>query len=316
MVKEVVNIRYDAISGTVGVPLTNAVIPTLNPNLRGGTFADTDSLGAATGLTFNTGTGAISGTPRKAVTTAREFTVTYTPSSADQANYKTTPIEVEVSITIAKGTISVSYAVINGRVGDALSVSYDAINGRVGVALNLPVIPALTEPDGFAGRGTFADTDGLAGATGLTFNTRTGVISGTPRKAVSTEEFTVTYTPSSADQANYGNTQIEVSISIAKGTISVSYGAINGRVGVALNLPVIPALTEPDGFAGGGTFADTDGLVGATGLTFNTSTGTISGTPRKAVSTRTFTVTYTPSVADQANYGTTSIEVSITIDSN
>ena len=302
--KGTLGISYDDINGRVGEAL-DEVIPTLPDFISGGRFADTDGLAEATGLTFNTDTGAISGTPDTVVD--RDFIVTYTP--VDQANYENTPIEV--SISIAKGTLGISYDDINGRVGEALD----------------EVIPTL--PDFISG-GRFADTDALETYTGLDFNIITGAISGTPDTAIPNIKFTVTYTPPTEHQDEYGKTpiEVEVSISIAKGTISVSYAvingrvgdalsvsydAINGRVGVALNLPVIPALKEPDGFAGRGTFADTDGLARATGLTFNTRTGVISGTPRKAVSTEEFTVTYTPSSADQANYGNTQIEVSISI---
>ena len=285
------NVSYSAISGTVGVALTNPVSPTFPRGISGGTFADTDSLETATGLDFDENTGEISGTPNKAVDSGT-FTVTYTPSSADQTNYGNTLIEV--SITIAKGIPIVRYAAINGTVDVALSP-----------ALSPTLNPNLS-------RGTFVDTDSLAAATGLTFNTSTGRISGTPDKAVNNLRYTVTYTPSGANQANYESAQVEVSISIAKGTINVHYDFFNGivgTVGVSLN----EARTVlPEGISGG-TFADTDSLAVATGLTFNTSTGTISGTPRKAVSTRTFTVTYTPSVADQANYGNTLITVPISI---
>ena len=287
------SVRYAAIDETVGVALDSAVSPTFSGGVSGGTFADTDGLARATGLTFNPSTGAISGTPNKAVISAQDFTVTYTPSVADQANYGSDPIEVEVSITIAKGIPIVRYA---------------AIDETVGVALSTALSP--TFPGGVSG-GTFEDTDGLESTTGLVFDTSTGVISGTPDKAVSTRTFTVTYTPSSADQDNYESAEVEVSITIDKGIPIVRYAAIDETVGVALDSAVSP--TFPGGVSGG-RFADTDGLESTTGLTFNPSTGAISGTPNKAViSAQDFTVTYTPPTEHQDNYESTEVEVSITI---
>ena len=281
---------YAAISGTIGVAL-DEVIPTLPEGITGeGTFADTGGLVAATGLNFDTRTGAISGTPSKAITTAREFIVTYTPPKEHEANYGNT--RIEVSIIIAKGTLNVSYDPISGRVDEDL----------------LAASPTL--PEGITG-GTFADTDDLAIATGLNFDTRTGAISGTPDAAVTTaRKFTVIYTPPKEHEASYGNTRIEVSIIIAKGTLNVSYDPISGRVDEDL-LAASPTL--PEGITGG-TFADTDDLeiTEATGLELNTNTGEISGTPDAAV-TRKFIVTYTPSEYHQADYGNTRIEVSITI---
>ena len=282
------DVSYDAIDGTV-----NEVLSTVEPNLNfpdgisGGTYADIGGLVAATGLTFNTGTGQISGTPTKAVTPARNFIVTYTPSADNQANYRDTLISV--SITIAKTELEIDdYASINGRVGEVLSTA------------------GPTLPSGVSG-GRFADNiDGDLAAIGLAVDKNTGEISGTPDTAVtSARDFTVIYTP--ADQDIYKPKEITVSIIIAKGTLSVSYDAIDGKVNEVLST-VEPDF--PDGISGG-TFAD-GGLATETGLTFDTSTGQISGTPTKAV-TKTFTVTYTPSADNQANYGDTSIVVSITI---
>ena len=296
VVKKAVELSYAPISGRVGVAL-GTVKPklTLPDGFTGeGTFEDTDNLEAATGLDFDTSTGAISGTPTTAVTTPEEFTVTYTPPTEHQDEYGKTLIEV--SITIVKGIIDVSYAPINGRVNEDLGT----------------VKPKLTLPEGITGEGTFEDTEELEMYTGLDLDTSTGAISGTP-DSTTAEKFIVTYTPPTEHQANYESKEIQVSITIVKGTISVSYTAISGRVNEDLGT-VKPKLTLLDDFTGEGTFEDTDGLEGATGLDFDENTGAISGTPTKAVTTpKEFTVTYTPPEYQQDDYGNTLIEVSITI---
>jgi subtilisin-like proprotein convertase family protein len=120
---------------------------------------------------------------------------------------------------------------------------------------------------------------------GLTLNTSTGVISGTPTAVTSTTTYTVTATNTG------GSTTAPVSITIrdiAPSALTYSSNPATYTTGTA--------ITSNTPASGGGavvSYAVSPALPA--GLTLNTSTGVISGTPTAVTSTATYTVTATNS---------------------
>ena len=172
-----------------------------------------------------------------------------------------------VKVTDAVGNSSTSCMItINGP----LSVTCAAINtGEVGVPFNSGpmMVTGGTAPYMFSIVGTLP--------AGLTLNTSTGAVMGTP---TASGTFTVKVTDA------VGNSSTSCMITI-NGPLSVTCAAINtGDVGVPFNSGPMTVT--------GGTAPYTFSIVGTlpAGLTLNTSTGEVTGTPTAA---GTFTVEVT-----------------------
>ena len=211
------------------------------------------------GLSFNTVTGVISGTP----TTAGPTTVTITATNISGTGTGTVMITINPVIPI---------------------VTTNTATGTVGVAFTY-TISATGTPTGYTATPLPA---------GLSFNTTTGVISGTPTTAGPT---TVTITATNISGTGTGS----VTITINPVTIPipvVTSNTITGIVGVAFTY-TISATNTP-------TIYSATPLPA--GLTFNPSTGVISGTPTTAGPT-TVTITATNS----GGTGTGTVIITITL---
>ena len=221
------------------------------------------------GLYLNSTTGSISGTPMEVTATA---TYTITASNADGSTSANVTITVN---DIAPSSLTYSGNPAAYTVGVAVPVNTPTNSG--GSVVSYAVSPALP--------------------TGLTLNTSTGVISGTPSAASPTTLYTVTATNSG------GFTTAQVSITVTGlAPTSLSYSsnpatytkdtAITNNVptssgGAVVSYAVSPALPA--------------------GLTLNTSTGMISGTPTAVTSAASYTITATNSG------GSTTVSVSIEV---
>jgi hypothetical protein len=215
-------------TGDVGLPFNSGPM-----NVSGGTPPYTYSIVGTlpAGLTLNTSTGAVTGTP----TAAGTFTV---------------------KVTDATGNSSTSCMItINGP----LFVNCAAINtGDVGV-------PFSSGPMNVSG-GTPPYTYSIVGTlpAGLTLNTSTGAVTGTPTAAGT---FTVEVTDA------VGNSSTSCMITI-NGPLSLTCAANStGEVGVAFDSGTMTV--------NGGTPPYTFSVVGTlpAGLTLNTLTGAVTGTP-------------------------------------
>jgi titin len=262
-------VATDSLGGTVSQPETVVIAadpsitsPALPDGEVGASYDTTPTVADGTGpltwsvsggslpdgLTLDTSTGEVSGTPTTAGTSS--FTLTVIDDDGVQATQSE-------SITVSADPSITSSALSNGEVG----IAYD-------------VIPAVV-----GGTGPF--TWSVSGGTlpnGLTLDVSTGEVSGTPTDS-GTSSFTLVATDAGAFEA----TQSE-SVTIA-GDPSISSSALsNGEVGVAYDTtPVVADGTGPFTWSvSGGTLPD--------GLTLDTSTGEVTGTPTTG-SSSTFTLT-------------------------
>ena len=195
------------------------------------------------GLTFNTATGAIGGTPTaSSAGTALTFRVTDAGNPAQATTANLTLAVAPVTLTIT--TVSLPA----GNVGQAYSATLAASGGTAPYSWTLSgALPA-----------------------GLAFNAATGALTGTPTAATAGTSLTFGV----SDSGNPAqNTSKSLSLVIAAATLAITTSSLPaGQVGVAYSATLATS---------GGTKPYTWGLTGTlpAGLTFNTATGVISGTP-------------------------------------
>ena len=273
-------------------PLPNGVVGaayTASETATGGTTPYTYSAtGLPAGLSINSSTGVISGTPTTATSGAVPVTITATDStSPTHATASTTGL----TITIGGSLAITSNPLPNGVVGAAYNASETASGG--------------TTPYTYAATGLPA---------GLSINSSTGVISGTPTTATSgAVPVTITVTDSTSPTHLTASTT-GLTITINGGLAITSNPLPGGIVGVAYT------TSET---ASGGTTPYTYTATGLpAGLAINSSTGVISGTPTTATSgpvavTVTATDSTTPTHLTASTTGLTiNISAALTITSN
>ncbi len=218
------------------------------------------------GLVFDGSTGAVSGTPSAALALTT-FTVTATDNIGTTSSRTFT-------LTV-NGPLSTTQAIASkvGDVGLAIA-SFTPVTAAGGTApVTFGINPAAT----------------LAGI-GMTFNTATGAVSGTPSGALAVTTFTVTATD------NIGATSSKtftLTVNPAL-TTTQAIASTTGTQGAALSFTPVTAAngTAPITF-GVSPLATLTGI----GLAFNGSTGAVSGTPTGALaSTTIFTVTATDNI--------------------
>ncbi len=213
-----------------------------------------------TGLTLNAGTGVISGTPT--VSGSVPFTVTLTDANNQTATQAYT-------VTVAADPSITTTTLPGGEVGAAYS--------------------QLLAGTGGIGPYAWSVTTGTLPA-GLTLNSATGVISGTPTGSGST--FTVTLTDANGKKATQSYT-----VAVVVGPSITPASLPTGEVGVLYS----QTLTGSGG-TGPYAWSVTTGSLPA-GLTLNAATGVISGTPTGSGST--FTITVTDAANQTATHGYT-----------
>jgi cyclophilin family peptidyl-prolyl cis-trans isomerase len=326
-------------SGTKGAAYNATIVAS------GGTGADTFAVTSGTlptGLSLNSGTGVISGTPTVASNGAGSITVTATDSVGATATQTysfsinqpitLTPTTTALpssyinesynqTITASGGTGTITFAVTSGSLpagvtltsGGVLSgtptasgsfdftvTATDAAEATAAQAYTLTINPFALTPttlpnwtanlagysqtiiaNGNNGAATFSISSGSL-PTGLSLNSSTGVISGTPT-AANSYSFTVEATDSKGATATESySVTINAALSITPTTLP----------GLSLATPVNTTITTSGG-TGADTFSVTSGTLPA-GLSLNSTTGAITGTPTSASSFN-FTVTATDS---------------------
>ena len=249
--------------------IVGSAITTWTPANTGGSSASW-SVGPSlpSGLIFNTTTGAISGTPA-AVSAA----TTYTISADNDGGVGTTTITISC-VNPTPPTISYSPSTNTYTVGVAISSLTPTNTG--GAATSWSINTALPA--------------------GLSFDTSTGVISGTPTASSATTTYTITATNS----VGSATTTVTISVNAQAPVISYSPSTNTYTVGTT-----ITSLT-PTNTGGVATSWSISSALPA-GLSFNTSTGVISGTPTAASTSKTYTITAT----NVSGSGTTTVTITV-----
>jgi len=233
------------------------------------------SVGALpTGLTLNAATGQISGVPTTSGTST--FTVTATDSATPTAQTKSKQFSILVNPVLSVSTASLP----NGTVGTAYSQQLQSSGGTAPI--------------------TWSVTQGTLPA-GLALNNSTGIISGTPTTAA-TSNFTVQAADASTPQ-QLAPKALSITVNVAPLAITTTTLS-NATVGIAYS-----ATLHSSGGTPPVTWAVTVGLLPA-GLTLNTSTGAITGSPT-TTGTSNFSVTATDSATPTAQTATQALSITV-----
>jgi hypothetical protein len=201
------------------------------------------------GLSLNAATGEISGTP---TTPINATPLTFQATDSAVPVHKVT---VDLTLSIASGPLTITTTSLpNGSMGTAYSQTLTATGGT--------------------GAHTWQLTSGAL-PNGLSLNASTGLIGGTPTNLVNATPLTFKATDSGSPAET---ASVNLTLTITATPLSITTASLpNGTVNTAYSQTL--AAT---GGTGTYTWQLTSGTLLA-GLTFNTSTGLISGTPTTAV---------------------------------
>ncbi|WMW77319.1 putative Ig domain-containing protein [Flavobacterium sp. 20NA77.7] len=255
--------------------LQTLITPIEAPSYLGGTvtsFSVSPSL--PSGLVLNTTTGEITGTPT-VLSAATDYTITATNGSGSTT------------------------AIINIAVNNAPPPTGLAYSGSPYVFTYGSAITPVAHPTNNGGAvASYSITPSLPA--GLTFNTTSGAITGTPTVVSSATNYTVTATNPS------GSTTAIISITVNNiSPTNLQYTGSPFSYFVQNSITPIAAPTNTGGIVT--AYAVSPALP--SGLTINTSTGAITGTPTVAVPATNYTIT-----ASNAT-GSTTATINITVNS-
>ncbi len=265
-----VNQAVAASGGTVTANLTQgrAATPFTPVTGSNGTTPYSYSINPAlpAGMSISTSTGAVSGTPT-ATAVATTYTVTVTDTNNATAantfiltvNAPVTAPTAGVPVAITQGHMVTPFTPVTSFTGGALPYTY-SIN---------PAAP-----------------------TGLTFDTSSGQISGTPGGTLAATSFTVTATDINGSSA--GN-----SFSLTINAAVTATQAIPTEILTQNHLAT--SFTPVTGAHGTGALTYSISPTLPTGLTLDTGSGAINGTPSLSLAATTFTVTATDTVGANAS---------------
>ena len=196
------------INATYGVP----IIPTSTFSITGMTQPVTYYAASAlpAGITLNSSTGVISGT----IATGTSHSPTYTIRAVD-AN-------------LAVATSSITFTAS----ASAIAPAAQSMTGNVGTLISAST--AFT-PSSFAGNVTYSVSPTLP--TGLTLNTATGVISGTPTTELASTNFTVTGTDGTTSAVATVN--ISISAAIQTPTSTAAPAVTSPSISATAQTPVL-----------------------------------------------------------------------------
>lgn len=200
--------------------------------------------------------------------------------SASQGNTASAQITVITSAAVIAPSISYPSYTISATQNSAITTLNPTNSGGIISSWSISSPPSLPS--------------------GLTFSTSSGQFSGTPTSTFSSTSFVVTATNSAGSDTKTVTISVAAPAPLPSPNISYSPSTINAVVGVA-----ITTLTPTNSGETATSWSISPTLP--SGLNFNSSTGSISGTTSSAFSTDTFTVTAT---AGNGTTGTATVTIS------
>ena len=245
------------------------------------------------GLSFNTGTRMLSGTPTG---TSANTTYTYTVSDADNNTADIDKRTIKFNIAVAADTAP--------AFADDASIANQSLVQDVAMT-------NVTLPSATGGNGTLSYSISPALPTELSFNATTRVLSGTPTGISASA--TYTYTVSDADNNTESGDKDTLTFTIAVADDSVPAFANNASI-ADLNLTqnsAMSSVTLPAATGGNGTLSYSISPALPMELSFNATTRVLSGTPTVAQGETTYT--YTVSDADNNTADTDKVTLSFKI---
>ena len=221
------------------------------------------------GLKLDTNTGEVSGTPTAAAAAAN-----YTVTASNAVGSTTGQLNITVNATlVAPSGLSYRVNPVVYFSGAAIANNRPAVTGTV---TGYAVSPALP--------------------TGLSLNTATGVISGTPTSGFAATVYTVT----ASNPA--GSTTVQLNITVTVAPSNLAYSTPN-----AVYFVGTPVTANTPTLTGVATNYSANPSLSSIGLTLNPATGVITGTP----TTFQFAVDYIITASNPA--GSTTATVTITV---
>lgn len=208
-----------------------------------------------TGLTLDTATGIISGTP-----TVKQSAQTYTMTATNSGGSDTAT--VSISIVDPPPVISYSPTTFSFPRTTAITPVTPTISGSLNATNPISISPALP--------------------TGLSLDRTTGEISGTPTATSTSRVYTIT---ALGPENQSGNTVITLGVTAAAPSISYANSPFTFSKGLASSGGTVTNTGDS------GTFSVSPALP--SGLSLGSSTGAITGTPNSTSSTTSYTITAT-----------------------